>query len=423
LPNVVPATIAEHTADFGGHRLHQLRTMRKIAAIGSAGLTSVWLHPLRNVVTALCVVAGLLPYLVGAGMAQGLRQAAEDSIRHGADLYVSGRQLGRTVPIPLAARDRIQVIDGVTDVVPRIVGAITLGKDREPAILLGAAASDTTDLTAVVDGRLYRSDALHELVIGTELARRLHLRVGSQIPPFYHSSKGDRVSRVVGIFRSDVPLWQSRLVLTSFETAAAILDQEGLATDFAVYCRPGYQATVSTAILRNLRVAPGPATETVGFRVTAREDLEALLPAGISHREGLFVLHCTLGFTVAILAILVTSGFGLAERRREIGILKATGWQTDEILLRSTVESLIISVAGAAVAIVAAFVWLECFNGRWIASVFLPGTDVRPSIDLPFRLLPTPALLGLLIAVAVVLTGTLSASWRAATVPPAEAMR
>jgi ABC-type antimicrobial peptide transport system permease subunit len=161
----------------------------------------------------------------------------------------------------------------------------------------------------------------------------------------------------------------------------------------------------------------------IALKVTAREDLEALLPKGLLHREGIFNLHFLVAFAVGILTILVTSGFGTSERRREIGILKATGWQTDEILLRSLVESLLLSLAASALSIILAFLWLRVLNGYWIASVFLAGVDIRPGFRVPFSLTPVPALLSFLISAVIVMSGTLYSTWRAAIVPPREAMR
>ena len=110
-------------------------------------------------------------------------------------------------------------------------------------------------------------------------------------------------------------------------------------------------------------------------------------------------------------------------RRREIGILKATGWQTDEILLRSTVESFVLALAGISLSIVLAFVWLKWLNAYGIAAIFLTGVDAAPGFHVPSRLLPVPVLLAALIGLVVVLSGTLYSSWRAATTPPSEAMR
>ncbi len=398
--------------------------MHYLLEISRTGLAAVLLHRLRSLVCVVALVAVLLPYLVGLGLAKGIEAEAEASARFGADLYISGVQLGRPAPVPLESVARIQALDGVTRVVPRIVGEVVLGKDRVRAVLVGMPAEQFPDYAGCVEGELPQPGSLNELVVGSTVARRLGLKVGSVLPPFYRNDRlGDRLSRVVGVFKSDAPLWQANLILASFDTAAAVFDRQELATDLLVWCRPGYQEAVTRAIASDPTLTAPKGQAGVRPRVTAREDLLALLPRGLLHREGIFNLHFLLAFVVAILVLLVTSGLGLAERRREIGILKATGWQTDEILLRGFVESFCLSLAGACLALLLAWVWLRIFNGFWIAGLFLAGAGAAPDFPVPFRLTPVPALLAFVLAFVVVLTGTLYSSWRAAVVAPRDAIR
>jgi ABC-type lipoprotein release transport system permease subunit len=392
--------------------------MRRLLEIANTGLAAVLLHPLRSLVSIVALVVVLLPYLVGLGLSKGLEAEAEASTRFGADLYVTGSRFGRPVPIPLSAVPVVSKIDGVTEVVPRIVGEIMLGKERIHAVLVGMPVERLPAWSASIEGELpHGGGGPNQLVIGTALARRLSLKVGSPLLPFYHSDKGERLSRVVGIFRPDAPLWQANLILTTFETAAHLFNQSGLATDLLVWCVADRQAEVSR------RIEQGLALGEVQTRVTAREDLLALLPRGLLHREGVFNLHFVLAFVVGILVLLVTSGLGLAERRREIGILKATGWQTDEVLLRGAVEGLCLSWTGACVALLLAWVWLRVFNGWGLAGLFLTGSGAAADFVVPFRLTPVPALLAFVLSLVVVLSGTLGSLWRAATVAPREAMR
>src|SRR6059058_2020503 len=72
--------------------------MRYFLEIARTGLTAILLHPLRSVVTTACVVVLLLPFLVGLALSKGVEHEARASIRFGADLYVSGDQIGRRVP-------------------------------------------------------------------------------------------------------------------------------------------------------------------------------------------------------------------------------------------------------------------------------------------------------------------------------------
>lgn len=396
--------------------------MRQLLEVARTGATALLQYRLRSLVTVGCLVCVLAPYLAGLGLSHGVQWEAADAVRFGADLYVTGAQFGRPVPVPLAAVPKIRAIGGVTDVVPRIVGGLYLGQDNESAVLVGMPPEKLPAAFAGVDGRLCQPGKLHELVVGRELSRRLHLEVGTYVPPFYRSRQGERLAQVVGVFKSDVSLWEARLVLTTFDAATAIYDQPGLATDLLVYCRPGYEEQIRTAVLQFGPLSPKEAA-LVTPRVTTRAELEAMLPRGLLHREGVFDLYFVLAFAMSIPVVMVTSGLGLSERRREIGILKATGWQTDEVLLRGLVESCLLGLAAWSLAVILAYVWLRGFNGYGIASIFLAGASWMPAFRVPFRLMPVPALLAGLIAFAVILTGTLYSSWRAATAPPREAMR
>ncbi len=400
------------------------RMMRYLLDISGTGLMSVLLHPLQSAVSVFAVVVVLLPYLVGLGLSQGLQREAEASVQFGADLYVTGNRFGRPVPLPLSALPQLRRLENVREVVPRIVGEVVLGTDHVHAVLVGLPPEHFSDWGDCIEGALPQTRSLNELVIGTSLARRLSLHPGSSLLPFYRNDReGSHLSRVVGVFKPDAPPWQANLILTTFETAAHIFQQRGSATDFLVWCRPDSESAVSRAIEQGLSFSEPDDERVILPMVTARQDLLAVLPRGLLHREGIFNLHFLLAFVVAILVLLVMSGIGRGDRRREIGILKATGWQTDEILLRGLVESFSLSLAGACTALVLAWVWLRVFNGYGVASLFLGGAGAAPDFTVPFQLTPVPALLAFVLAFAVVLAGTLYSCWRAAVTPPREAMR
>ncbi len=388
------------------------------------GLASVLLHRLRSLVCVLALLAILLPYLTALGLSRGLEAEAESSARLGADLYVAGNQFGRMVPLPPDAEARVKQLEGVTRVVPRVVGEVFLGKDHQRAVLLGLPPSQFPAWSSTVEGELPRSGSVNELVIGTTLAQRLNLKIGSMIPPFYQNEQGERLSRVVGLFKANAPLWQANLILTTLDTAQAIFAQPaGVATDLLVWCRPGYEEAVARSITWLPSLGDQTGRGPVRFQVTTRQDLLVLLPQGLMHREGLFNLHFVLVFIIGILVFLVVSGLGLGERRREIAILKAMGWQTDQLLLRGVVESVALSLMGACLAFLLAWVWLRLLNGYGIAGVVLAGVGVMPDFQVPFRLAPIPLLLGFVLAFVIVGTGTVYSSWRAAIAPPRDAMR
>jgi len=63
------------------------------------------------------------------------------------------------------------------------------------------------------------------------------------------------------------------------------------------------------------------------------------------------------------------------------------------------------------------------FDGAGIVGIFLQGAEAAPGFRVPFRLVPVPLLLAFVVSFAVVATGTLYSTWRAATAPPALALR
>lgn len=391
--------------------------------IARTGVTSLILHPWRAMATVACLLAVLVPYVAGLGVAAGLARDAADSLEAGADLYVTGRQFGRSVPLPLASVDQLRKLPGVTAVVPRIVAPVTLGREHHRAVVVGIAPEYLPDIADCVHGKLYRSGRVHELVVGSLLASRLKLEVGSFLPPFYHNRAGERVSQVVGIFASDAPVWQANLIFTSFDSAAAIFDQPHLATEALVYCRPGERERVAGRIRQQVAWESADGQIRITASASDHAELESLCREAAAHRDGVFHLHCILACSVAILAVLVTSGYGSTERRREVGILKAIGWQTDEILLRSATESLLLSMAGAAISIWTVWIWLRMLNGYGIAELFLPGMGRGGHVQIPFRLVPVPVLLAVLLAWAIVTSGSIYTTWRTATAPPATVMR
>jgi len=392
-------------------------------AIAHTGLTAVLLHPLRSAATLLCLVAILLPYVAGAAVARGLLEQAETAIGGGADLHVAGARFGRPAPIPLRAGETLRAIPGVSEAVPRIVGEVKLGKDRIHVVVVGLPADRLPAGTRSVDGELFEPDVPHQIVVGAELARRLSLEVGSALPPFYRNRAGEKVSTVVGIFRADLPIWEANLMFCSLETAQAIFDQPGFVTGFLVECEPGFREAVKGSVLDLMDLANDEARGPIAPVVMSREDLRALLPQSLRHMEGLLNLHFVLAFAVGIPLLMVTSGLGLSERRSEAALLKATGWMTDELLLRGMVESLVLCLIGASVAVLLAWGWLDLLNAKGIAGVFLPGAEGSPAFRVPFRLTPVPALLGFTVSFTLVATGTLYSTWRAATSSPALALR
>lgn len=390
--------------------------------IARSGLLAVLLHPLSSATTIACVVVMLVPYVLAVGISRGIADQAADGLREGADVYVGATRFGRPAPLPVAALDAVREVPGVVAAEPRIVGATTLGSNREPIVIVGVTADRLPAGADLAEGRVWKPGVRNEFVIGSEIARRLALKVGDVIPPFYRNDSGEHTASIVGIFRSDLPIWQAHVVVTSLESAQEIFDEAGHATAFLVRCAPEYRDGIGARIEQIASLAPEGAP-ALRPRVVTRDDLGALLARRVHGREGDFTLQYVLVFAVGIPLVLTSAGLGLGERRREVGLLKALGWRTDEVVLRSLVESVTLAVLGLCVTLLVVWAWVRLAGAAGIGRLFVPDADAVPGFDVPFRLLPEALLFGGLVALVVTTTGSLWASWRAASAPPAEAIR
>ncbi len=385
-----------------------------------SGAGAVMLHPLRSAVTVLCVLAIVLPYVVGVGLSRGLRDEIESAVETGPDLHVTGVRFGRPAPTPLTAAALLEAIPGVTSVAARIVGEARIGVKSEPVVVIGTRSKgESLDL---VEGRLFREGPSGEVIVGQELARRLGLKVGDVIPPFYRNPSGERLTTVVGIFGSDAPLWTAHAMVTSLKTAALIFAEPDAVTEWLVSCPASFHEPVADQIRRLPTLAPDGALP-IRARVSTRGDIKARFFRRSLARETLFQLPLLVAIAVGLPLVLVTSGAGLVERRREAGLLRSVGWSTDALLFRSLVESVLIALIGASIAVIVAAVWLRWFGGAGIAPVLLPGADRVPGFRVPWRLTGAPVALAFALAVLIVGPGSLFSTWRAASAPPARTMR
>jgi ABC-type lipoprotein release transport system permease subunit len=188
----------------------------------------------------------------------------------------------------------------------------------------------------------------------------------------------------------------------------------GLYTDLAL----------SVANPREVRkVAEKVLDRLLGARVIARDEMRRTYEAAFNWRQGvLLTFLSTILLAFALLAWDKASGLS-AEERREIGILKALGWDTGDVLRMKLWEGALVSLCAFFTGYTLA--WLHVFYADaplftavlkgW--SVLYPQFRLAPQIDL--AQIATLFFLTVLPYVAA----TIAPVWRAATLDPDEVMR
>ena len=112
-----------------------------------------------------------------------------------------------------------------------------------------------------------------------------------------------------------------------------------------------------------------------------------------------------------------------AEEKREIGILKAIGWGTGDVLELKFWEGIVISVTSLLLGLILAFVHVFVFDASVFASVvhgwsvLYPEFRVTPDVDL-YQIFVLASL-----TVVPYVAATIIPSWKAAITDPEEVMR
>ncbi len=400
------------------------RPMNVLCNLLLAAAANLTRYPLRSVVIVVCLMAICGPFITGIAISEGVRAEAAVSVQEGPDLYLTLDQFGRNGPVPLRYLDEFRSSKHITSVAPRIVGranALTALSesemtDPELVVILGLEP-DRMDLTpygpkGAPSGRL----ASGQVVIGSALAGQFSLHPGEELR--VRVADVTMPFRIAAIFPHSASIWSSQLVCMNLDDAGKLFALPGYASDFLIYCRPGpgnIQA-VRQDVLTILGDVP--------YRLQSKTgEVASYVDKGFRNQQGVFTVFFLVAFAVGIPALLIASGLGLSERRREIGICKAVGWKTTDVMLLVTFEHVLLSALAACLAFLVSYLWVRVLNGAVVARFFIGEWGSLAAFPVPARFGFAPLAMSLLLCLTITLSGGLFTTWRLAARPPADGIR
>jgi putative ABC transport system permease protein len=255
----------------------------------------------------------------------------------------------------------------------------------------------------IVQGRPARPGT-DEVVIGQRLLGRYP---GMQVGGSFEFRK-NRKMQVVGIFSDDGSSHESEIWADADTTRAA-------------FGREGF--------VNSVRVVLESESKFDGFKTAVEMDKRAGLEAYketdflVKQSENTAIFVTAMGTVIsvffglaAMIGAMITMYAAVAQRKREVGTLRALGFPRSRILISFLIESVLLALAGGAVGIAAAsllkFVHVSMMN-------FQTFSDLVFSFDPTLRVLAT----ALAFSVAMGLIGGMLPAIRAARVSPVNAMR
>lgn len=340
-----------------------------------------------------------------------LKQETQLVLKHIPQLWIQQLAGGRLVPMSESFADSLSNIRGVKRVIPRIWG---YNYDAPTGAVFTIIGSDSLIKGLDMVKTQHHSALKNNMtLVGTGFLELRELEAGETITLL--DNKGEINSfKVVGTFESESDLLTRDLIILSPESAKKVLGlKSSEITDVALeISNPLEVDNIARKIDRRF----------AGIRVVSSEQLKSTYQALFSWRGGIFIYGTILAF-FAFLILAWERASGLSrEEKQELGILKAIGWQINEVLTVKLFEGLSISfiatLSGILLGYLHVFVLeaslLKPFLIGW--SVLYPNYHLLPFVDIQ------DILLILSISVIPYLTATLLPAWKGAITDPAEVM-
>jgi ABC-type lipoprotein release transport system permease subunit len=363
-------------------------------------------------VVVFCLVALLTPFITALAIHEGLKNQSREMLDQNPEIYVTQDQFGSNAPISLSWVGPLASLPGVDQVIPRVSGRTYM--NQYFLAVMGVSPDHLPASLSISQGRGFRQPG--EVLIGAALAAQAGIEPGRR---FFLSRNPGQLFQVVGLFRSGYTIWNSDLMIMSLDDAAQLYGLPGKATDLLLKTRPGYEEPLAEKIIA---LSQAPAGTGPPLRVQTKSLIKSYVLRGFDVKAGIFAGIYSLAFFLALPILLVTTGLGLSGRKREIGIIKALGWQTQEVLILMGWENLFLSLISIPFILLSSQIWLRALNGFFINRYFVANWTILPPFSIPSLSFPVPFLLTFFLVIILTLAGSLYSTWRIAVAPPHEAM-
>ena len=291
--------------------------------------------------------------------------------------------------VPIPAEESVNIVKNVTGVTA--ARARVWGHVAGPSGLLTVIGVDPDrppPWTTIFPGK-------GEVVVGAGIES------DRTLPDLTVTGQNTATLRVIGRFHATTDLPVNNAVLVNIEDAHALLGiPSGYASDLAIDV---FNPIEEAAILPDLAAAlPRP------VRITTRTETIGIHTAGLARRGGMAIATLVPALLALCLLVMVTVRERLG-RRFEIGLLKALGWTTGDIVSLQALRAVSISATAITGGMLAAFMLVYWHGARW-TGLFYPESQILPSrlsfnpLDLTLPLLEATGLVVLPFLVATIAT-------------------
>jgi ABC-type lipoprotein release transport system permease subunit len=349
-------------------------------------------------------------------LSYSLKREAHVVLKDLPEIVVQKMRAGRHELIPIKLMKEILELPGVSGVEPRYWGYYYDSGAKANYTVIGISDTKSLVENRLLIGRMPSPEEKNSAAIGSGVSetRIIKKDIGSTL--YLQNADGKWMDfNIVGIFESKSDLLTADLIVINekdFKTLFNIPD--GMATDLAVHV--DNESEISIIAKKIKKRFPDS-------RPLLRDEIIRTYDAVFGWRSGLTITLFA-GALAAFIILAWDKATGLsAEEKQEIGILKAIGWETSDIIGMKFYEGLVISLTSFMVGLILGYIHIFFIGASLLAPALKGWSVIYPD----FRLTPFIDFyqIAILMAITVIpyIASTIIPSWKAAITDPDTVMR
>lgn len=384
-------------------------------------LNCIQRYRIRTAVVLTCLIVSAAVFSSVAFIKDGLTNEGQLSLKYSPDLTIQGVESGRLTTVDLAFLGYVQEAPSITAVVPRIWGYANIGNTL--LVVVGIDLSNPAINSAaeypLESGTFIDPESNNSVVIGKGVADLLGVGVGNVLTILTESNQ-PRTYVVSGVFNSESSIYSADMILMNLNEARTFFNiPEDRVTDIMIYV-----SNIDAAQKKSLvNIVAREISDLPNCRVVTKDLLLQAQETAYGDRSGFFsVVWYVILITVAIIAFNQTVVVG-HESKFEVGLLKALGFSTTDIIQVRLVESLLLGTIAGALGLTVGIIYDGILGAPIIRDFMMGWATLYPNFAVPVVISLSTVVFTFTVTIVPLLFATVIPSWLNATVDPDIAMR
>ena len=395
--------------------------VRKHSNLASYAMGNVLKYRTKSVAIVLALFISTSILCSVEFIREGVMQDVSATVDEGPDIIVQKLVGGRQTVVPTEWLPNVTDTHGVRLATPRVWGYTDVGNGRLMTVMgvnateygnvIGAAGT-----SLIGTGRFLNESDTRKMIVGQGIvdmmaasALSIEIQVGSSLSLISYS--GELIEfEVIGVFSSESKIFNYDLILTDINSAREVLGVDNSSsTDVAVWT--DYGSDLNSVAFR-LDTQIGDA------RVLTRDAVSDAMLKTYGGRAGVVALLWTVVLLAVVLLAFTASSAGSEEARREVGLLKALGFDTVDILEIRMIESMALSLLGVSLGISFAIVYDFVLGAPILAGYLLGWNLLLLNGGIPVVVTLSTVFTVYAVGLVPILVASVIPSWRNAITEP-----